>query len=141
MTLLRPALERHRGLSARIFICTLLCLLVFASHVIGYARRVVAPPRKVYWWWEFGALELLPSVVFLVLMRPKNDKLPRGGANDTHGDTPEELYTSRKQPDGMKRSISATGRRVGESAALLKPATSYGSVRGSTPPPAAHMQA
>lgn len=43
-----------RGLSIRLTICTLLCISVFLARTIGYARLVVMPPRRVYWWWNYG---------------------------------------------------------------------------------------
>ena len=128
VSLLKPTLVRSRGLSARIFLCTALCLFVFGAHTVGYARLVVAPPRKVYWWWNYGVLELFPAIIFLVMMRPKNIKGTRDG-EDT--DSPGDLFANTKQPAGLKRTDSASGVRRGqESASLLKPTTNYGSLSG-----------
>lgn len=57
ITLLRPSLVRHRALAARLVIATVVSIFVFATHAINYARLVVAPPRKVYWWWQYGAYQ------------------------------------------------------------------------------------
>lgn len=54
LTLLKPSLERHRGLAARLIVCTIITIGVFASHAVHYALLVVAPPKIVYWWWQYG---------------------------------------------------------------------------------------
>ena len=54
LTLMRPNLVNHRGLAVRLFVVTAACIFVFAAHAVNYARLVVAPPRKVYWWWQYG---------------------------------------------------------------------------------------
>lgn len=136
LTLLTPVLDRHHGLSARMLVCTCLCLVVFGAHTIGYARRVVAPPRKVFWWWNYGALELLPTAIFIAMMHPKTTKHVRGeeDGNLRANDSPDDLYGTRKVVATIKRSNSASGRRSGETTSLLKPTMTYGSASG-TPPP------
>jgi hypothetical protein len=54
LSVLRSSSIRNRGLTTRLSIATTVCVLVFAAHAIDYARLVVAPPRKVYWWWQYG---------------------------------------------------------------------------------------
>lgn len=114
LMLLKPSLERYQGLAIRLAICSFLCIIVFVSHTIGYAVNIVAPPRKVYWWWNYGALELLPSAAFLLLMHP----LPGARAAVTG--------TNQQQANGktMRRSPSEGAnyvRRTGETTPLLPP--------------------
>lgn len=54
LSLLQPSLGRHRGLAVRLLICNVLCLFIFAAHTYEYVQIVVAPPRSVYWWWNYG---------------------------------------------------------------------------------------
>ena len=68
------SLLMHNGpfdmLAARLTACTVVCGVLFSCHMIGFARIVVAPPQQVFWWWKYGCLEVLPAVVFLILLRP-----------------------------------------------------------------------
>lgn len=43
------------GLTTRLAISTAVCFVIFVTHAVYYARLVVAPPRKVSWWWQYGA--------------------------------------------------------------------------------------
>lgn len=54
INLMRPSLQRHRGLALRLIVATTVCILIFGIHCINYARLVIAPPRKVYWWYQYG---------------------------------------------------------------------------------------
>lgn len=54
--LMRPSLQRHRGLALRLIVATSMCILIFGIHCINYALLVIAPPRKVYWWYQYGTL-------------------------------------------------------------------------------------
>jgi hypothetical protein len=54
ITLLRPSLQRNRGLAIRLIVATTVCMLIFGIHCISYARLVIAPPRKVFWWYQYG---------------------------------------------------------------------------------------
>jgi hypothetical protein len=126
LALLQPSLVRHRGLAARLSVCTLLCIGVFGAHTVGFARKVVAPPKEVYWWWTYGALELIPSAVFLGIMHPSTNKADR---NALLSPASEETAAGRK--GAIRRSesgSSATGgpKRSNETTSLLKGPASYG---------------
>lgn len=54
ISLLQPSISRHHGLATRLILCDVLCVLVFGAHTFTYARIVVSPPRRVYWWWTYG---------------------------------------------------------------------------------------
>lgn len=111
LTLLRSTLAMHSGLSFRLAACGVLCIFVFASRSIGFALRVVAPPKAVFWWWEYGCLELIPSVLFLMMMRPNVNR----ASNANNGDK------------GISNN-SIRGRRSGEYAPLATTRSSgYGS--------------
>jgi hypothetical protein len=43
-----------RALALRLVVITILCIGAFLAHAISYARLVVMPPRRVYWWWSYG---------------------------------------------------------------------------------------
>lgn len=128
LILLKPSLVRYSGLGVRLAICSLLCIVVFVSHTIGYAVNIVAPPRKIYWWWNYGALELIPSALFLLLMHPNAAARASAAAAN-----------SQRQPNGksMRRSPSggaaASALRIpGETTLLLPPSPAMYSVTGST---------
>jgi len=115
IALLQPSFARHGGLAVRLSICTLLCIVLFATHTISFARKVVDPPNQVYWWWTYGALELIPSAVFLVIMHP----------NATKADRNALLSPVEGDPSTFRKPTS-NNRRLGETASLLKPSVSYG---------------
>jgi hypothetical protein len=46
-TLLHPSLVRHSGLAIRMASFILLCFFFFGGRTVGFARKVVAPPRLV----------------------------------------------------------------------------------------------
>jgi hypothetical protein len=126
LALLQPSLVRHRGLAIRLSICTMLCIIVFGAHTVGFARKVVAPPKQVYWWWTYGALELIPAAIFLVIMHPSTNKADR---NVLLSPASEEAAAARK--GAMLRSesgSSAGGLKKGsnETTSLLKGPTNYG---------------
>jgi hypothetical protein len=89
----------------------------------------VDPPRNVYWWYQYGGLELLPSVLFLGMMSTVSNKSRRSAPDDL--DDEEAIGGPRT---GMKRSEStnsnaSAGRRMHESALLLKASSgSYGAL-------------
>lgn len=130
--LLKPSLDRYSGLVIRLGICSVLCIIVFVSHSVGYAMNVVAPPYKVYWWWNYGALELLPSAMFLILMHPTT------AGNGETKDSQQQSSTK----NSMRRNNSATanpstntagaatagigGRKSGETTPLLQQSPTYG---------------
>jgi hypothetical protein len=125
LALLQPSLVRHRGLAIRLSVCTLLCIVVFGAHTVGFARKVVAPPVEVYWWWTYGALELIPAAIFLVIMHPSTNKADRSALL-----SPASDETSTRRKGGIKRSdsgSSASGvKRSNETTSLLKGPSSYG---------------
>jgi hypothetical protein len=42
------------ALAMRLIVVTIVCIGVFLAHTISYARLVVMPPQRVYWWWSYG---------------------------------------------------------------------------------------
>ena len=78
--LVLPALRGkwQSPLALRLAACTSICLLVFGAQTFSFARKVVqstAPQSQKlngpYWWFQYGALELVPGFLFLVLLHPK----------------------------------------------------------------------
>ncbi len=78
--LVLPALRGkwQSPLALRLVACTSICLLVFAAQTFSFARKVVqstAPKSQKlngpYWWFQYGALELVPGFLFLILLHPK----------------------------------------------------------------------
>lgn len=128
LSLLQPSLGLHRGLATRLLICNILCLFLFAAHTFEYAQIVVAPPRAVYWWWKYGMcrfltialaffyhrltfvspnslvgiLELMPAVVFLIMMHPSANKADR---------TMHDSENSGQRSGGIRR-VASSMRRV-----------------------------
>ncbi|CAB9528528.1 expressed unknown protein [Seminavis robusta] len=127
LILLKPSLQRYSGLAIRLAICSFLCVAVFVSHTIGYAVNIVAPPRKVYWWWNYGALELIPSALFLLLMHPNP------GARASSASTQQPSNNGNKATTtsgaGFRRIPSSAGsaRRSGETTPLYSQSPAYGS--------------
>lgn len=109
LTLLRPSLSEHSGLAIRLATCSILCVFIFGSRTLGFARKVVSPPQVVLWWWEYGVLELIPSVLFLIMMRPNVNRVSSGSLGNNN--TP---------PTG--------GGRRGDTVPLLNRSAGYGSV-------------
>lgn len=134
--LLTPAHRRHGGLLTRLFLCSFLCLFLFGARAFGYARRVVAPPGKVYWWWNYGCLELIPCALLLILMHPQDRKSPPGDEVRNHHTKRQSPQWSGAMADRKQYPLSGTsgsrGRLKEENASLLKGSTSYGST---TAPP------
>jgi hypothetical protein len=122
LQLLQPSLDRHGGLAARLSICTLLCIVVFGAHTVGFARKVVAPPKQVYWWWTYGALELIPAAIFLLIMHPSSNKADR---NVLLSPAAEDSSVGRKPTIRRSESGSAAS-RSNEATSLLKGSASYG---------------
>jgi hypothetical protein len=94
--ILKPTLVEpvDAGIRLRLVFCSITCLVVCIAHTVGYARIVVAPPRNVYWWWNYGALELFPSAMFLYLMHPRSRKVDR-----TMVFSPEPQHQNRPHED------------------------------------------
>jgi hypothetical protein len=70
VAILRPSLVQLSGLAVRLIASCLICLSIFASRTVFLARMVVAPPANQSWWWNYGCMELLPSVALLIMMHP-----------------------------------------------------------------------
>eukprot|EP00526_Cylindrotheca_closterium_P016997 CAMPEP_0113628550 /NCGR_PEP_ID=MMETSP0017_2-20120614/14794_1 /TAXON_ID=2856 /ORGANISM="Cylindrotheca closterium" /LENGTH=315 /DNA_ID=CAMNT_0000538861 /DNA_START=351 /DNA_END=1298 /DNA_ORIENTATION=+ /assembly_acc=CAM_ASM_000147 len=115
LTLLRPSLRQHSGLAIRLAACSILCLFVFGFSTFGFARKVVAPPHQILWWWQYGFLELIPSVLFLIMMRPNTNRSPGSGAAATDSNTPSPPITGGRRNGGgdtvpfVNKSSAGTG--------------------------------
>lgn len=72
LILLRPNLQKHVGLALRLGMCSTLCILLFGTRMVFFALNIVSPPTIVYWWFNYGVLELFPSFVFLIAMHPSS---------------------------------------------------------------------
>lgn len=124
LQLLQPSLVRHSGLAIRLATCSILCILVFGGRTFGFACKVIysssSSQNNVSWWWQYGALELLPSVIFLVMMHPQANRTSNAaGALST---PPIPKSNRRSESPG-----SFTSKRSGEAAPLVKPVSAYGS--------------
>ncbi len=127
--LLTPAHRRRGGLLTRLVLCSFLCLFLFGARAFGYARRVMAPPEKVYWWWNYGCLELIPSGVLLILMHPQDRKsIPEVRNQPTKRQSPlwSGAMSERKQYSSGGNP-GTRGRFKEENVTLLKGSTNYGS--------------
>eukprot|EP00536_Pseudo-nitzschia_multiseries_P009598 jgi/Psemu1/306651/fgenesh1_kg.271_\ len=80
LSLLLPGLEGkwHSPLALRLVACSVISLLVFAARTFCFAKKVVQSTTPLgntgggpYWWFQYGALELLPGIMFLILLYPK----------------------------------------------------------------------
>jgi hypothetical protein len=54
-----PSAEHPRSTGAhdlyiRLIVTMTACMFIFLARTIGYARLVVMPPRRVFWWWNYG---------------------------------------------------------------------------------------
>ena len=67
-------------LAIRLGLCTIICLLVFAGRTFCFARKVVQSTGDgsaamhsggPYWWFQYGTLEWLPSILILIMIHPK----------------------------------------------------------------------
>jgi hypothetical protein len=117
LSLLKPSLalnSHYRGLTARLIVSSTVVMIVFLAHTVGYARLVVAPPVQVQWWWKYGALELVPSVLFLAMMSPSSNKARKHHPLNAGGEaaTPTPPRSERKGTGagggGFKR-VDSTG--------------------------------
>jgi hypothetical protein len=148
LLLLQPSLSRNSKLAIRLATCSILCVVVFGGRTIGFARKVVAPPKSVSWWWQYGALELVPSILFLLMMHPKspastatnsedgtrtssangNSRQPRTSFSNTTGGSrsPGAGAASASHKSQDSSSYGSRQPRSGESAPLLKSGALYG---------------
>jgi hypothetical protein len=70
------------ALAIRLAICGSVCLFVFAARTINFANKIVAPAHTASWWWQYGALELFPSILFLIIIQhPKAGSSPASTRN------------------------------------------------------------
>lgn len=131
LILLKPSLVRYSGLAIRLAICSFLCIFVFVSHTIGYALNIVAPPLRVYWWWNYGALELIPSALFLLLMHPSPASRAAAAAATATSNQPRP---NEKPGPAVRKNLSgsagAGARRSGETTPLLPPSPGLGTTSG-----------
>lgn len=117
-TILKPSLENHPGALIRLMISCGACIALFGAHVVTYAQQVILTPSKVYWWWHYGALELLPSIVFLVIMKVGSKREgPEASSSST---------TQRRRIPRTDSASSAISKKSQEGVGLLRP-LSYGS--------------
>lgn len=128
----------YGGLAIRLGLCTMVCIGLFLTHTIGYARLVVDPPRNVYWWWQYGCLELLPSVLFLAMMNTISNKTRRlESADDEEAGARSAITIQRTDSTNSTASGGGGGggsssRRVHESTGLLKLGGGYGATATTT---------
>jgi hypothetical protein len=121
-------------LAIRLGLCTIICLLVFAARTFCFARKVVqstggAPDSTgmqhssssgssgsggggPYWWFQYGTLEWLPSILFLIMLHPKkvissNDTKSRSNSNSNNHNN-----NSDDQQQQQQQQPSASGRRT-----------------------------
>ena len=145
LTLLQPSLANYGTLITRLYVCAAVCILVFAGHMVVFARVVIFSPQKVYWWINYGVLEWLPAVMFLVLMNPtssnKADRNSPDLATDNEGKkpVPYTIVSGIKRSDSVGSASASSnnnsnkhrrGASSTEASSLLKGSTSYGSTSG-----------
>eukprot|EP00532_Pseudo-nitzschia_australis_P015141 CAMPEP_0168269078 /NCGR_PEP_ID=MMETSP0141_2-20121125/14078_1 /TAXON_ID=44445 /ORGANISM="Pseudo-nitzschia australis, Strain 10249 10 AB" /LENGTH=614 /DNA_ID=CAMNT_0008209585 /DNA_START=99 /DNA_END=1944 /DNA_ORIENTATION=- len=115
--LLLPGLDGkwYSPLSSRLVACSGVSLLVFAARTFCFAKKVVQSTTPLgntgggpYWWFQYGALELLPGLMFLVLLHPKRTMAPAtpnnsksGGSNSSGGGRNNATNTSTSATGGF----------------------------------------
>jgi uncharacterized membrane protein YgcG len=165
ISLLYPILARHKALAIRLAVCCMVCLFVFAAQTFSFAQMVISPSPTASWWWQYGALELAPSVMFLISMHTNKTNTNStssagsssrsgtgGGGGQSSGTPPLGSISSsgkslNKNTNNNLSDSSLKGRIGGgggpspvirtslETAPLLKPISSYGSNVGDPHPP------
>lgn len=114
LSLLSSSLARNSALAVRLAGCSATCLFVFAARAFGYARRVVSPSHTAAsWWWQYGALELAPCVLFLVSMHPTTTTTQ--ARNSSHNNSSSNSSNSRGRgggggPGGTPPLVSTSGK-------------------------------
>jgi glucan phosphoethanolaminetransferase (alkaline phosphatase superfamily) len=126
LQLLQPSLVRHSGLAIRLATCSILCILVFGGRTFGFARKVIvssSSSSNISCWYQYGALELVPSVIFLVMMHPQANRTSNAaGASST-----PPIPKSNRRSESPGSFTSKQQRSGGEAAPLLvKPVSAYG---------------
>lgn len=148
LMLLQPSLARNSKLAIRLAICSALCVVVFGGRTFGFARKVLAPPKAVSWMWQYGALELVPSILFLLMMHPKSPTT--ANTEDDNEDESNKGHhrrgssnNSNSRPSHRSSSPGGSGtpptpgsyssrQRTGETTPLLKPGAKYGTSHAGT---------
>lgn len=134
-TLLQPSLLHSGSLVVRLYLCTVVCLLVCTGHLVEFARIVTAAPSKVYWWISYGVLELAPAVFFLFLMNPDSGSVrnerdfpdPEATGVDEGGIKTSKTVPTMNRVDSIGSAASANSKHhkrvvsgVGETSSLVK---------------------
>jgi hypothetical protein len=138
LLLLKPSLAQHSALGIRLAVCSALCILVLGFQTVGFARKVVAPPKNVSWWWQYGTLELIPSVICLLMMHPRS---VASSSIDDSDESSKEHRRTRSSSPGSGTPPTPGGSRGGrptgfedswrrESKPLLKPGAMHGAAYG-----------
>jgi len=142
LLLLQASLTQHSALAIRLAICSVLCVLVLGFQTVGFARKVVAPPPNVSWWWQYGTLELIPSILFLLMMNPRS--AGSGSVDDSDESSRGHRRTRSSSPGSGTSPARGGGNRLGrlpslddtsfrrETAPLLKPSGMYGPTYSTT---------
>jgi hypothetical protein len=131
LSLLKPSLltRPYRALTVRLLLSSAVIMAVFLAHTIGYARLVVAPPLQVQWWWKYGALELVPSAIFMAIMSPSSNKGRRLNPNaptpPPDGHTPPNKGGFRRV-DSTGSTASGGGGGMSYASHASKPSSSSG---------------
>jgi hypothetical protein len=118
------------GLAVRLVVTSTIMILLCLAHALGYARLVVAPPNKVYWWWNYGVMELAPSILFLLLINTSSNTHKRHHQQHQQTDdigTPQSTASKIVRTDSTNSAASMGRTRMHETSVLIK-----GSIIGST---------
>jgi hypothetical protein len=107
-------------LAIRLGLCTIICLLVFAARTFCFARKVVQSTGDgsaamhsggPYWWFQYGTLEWLPSILFLIMIHPKKVIDNSKSNNNDDGNNPNQQQ-HQHQHQQQQQQPSASGRRT-----------------------------
>ncbi len=147
LALLLPALggKWKSPLALRLFACSSVCLLVFAAETYGFARKVVQSTVPTshkgngpYWWFQYGVLELLPGILFLVLLHPKSIPLESTRkysdiSSKSSGETVQPSSSGRRTPPlhSLHRRTDSNDSKAGSARLSSSPLPS----RSPPPPP------
>jgi len=147
--------SKYSALAVRLSFCGVLCVIVFGARTVGFCRQIVTPDQAESWWWQYGCLELIPAVIFLILIKPKSsnrnttsgtniggNSTSKGGSksppppsygSSSQRQTQQQQQQQRHNPQQLFRSNSygsgngGFGGRRSENTPLLKSAGGYGS--------------
>jgi hypothetical protein len=141
-------------LAIRLTLCSGVCLFIFAARTINFANKIVSPAHTASWWWQYGALELFPSVLFLVIVRHPRAGGSGGGSASTNqnksgdvdlggvvGSTSNSMRRGRKtrsfqSTDGYgsgQHPNNLTTKITTETTPLIRSSVGYGNSGGSVP--------